>query len=155
MVFPMPGIPWDEMSIRWIHCCKGTHRNDDMRAVSVPSDDLQPVDRVRIAHHIIQYLWAVFLNPSKHKHRFPLVRNHYDAPRQFIRSVCWASGLCFRRRRHVGDREELRVRYVTKSRPNVTRRELSDFRSGLPGMPLVDDDDECTFVAVEKGFANR
>ena len=38
-----------------------------MRAVSVPSDDLQPVDRIRIAHHIVEHLWTVFLNPVSHE----------------------------------------------------------------------------------------
>lgn len=43
---------------------KGAHRNDDMRTVSIPRNDLEPLNGVCIADDVVQDLWSVLFDPE-------------------------------------------------------------------------------------------
>jgi len=66
VVFPIPGIPWKKLSTE-LNCNQATvmdsYRDDNVRAVPVPRDDLEPVNRFLVPDDIIQDLRPVLFYP--------------------------------------------------------------------------------------------
>ena len=42
-----------------------THRKDDMWAVSIPRDNLQAFDGLRVPDDVVQLFWPVLLDPAR------------------------------------------------------------------------------------------
>jgi hypothetical protein len=38
--------------------------DDDVRAIAILRNDLEPFNSFIVAYHVVQNLWSVFLNPS-------------------------------------------------------------------------------------------
>jgi hypothetical protein len=60
-----------------------THRNNDMWAVAILSNDLQAIYSLSIANHIIQDLGAIFFNPE-FSLALCIARDKNDVPGKFI-----------------------------------------------------------------------
>ena len=86
VVFPMPGIPLEDPSVKPIAKVYQliSYRDDDVRTVPILRDDLEPVDRLLVPDNIVQDLRPVLFypgwaeKPGKHELRETHHGNSYE-----------------------------------------------------------------------------
>lgn len=64
---------WHPLSIvksrlqRQLHLKKWAYRDDEMRHITILCDDLQPRNGVAVSDDIVEYAWAILLDPFTNK----------------------------------------------------------------------------------------